>query len=122
PAGAAWSIRPRLGRSPAAGAAEAVLIARGEIAALAAVDLAELGTKRIARFSGGMDALAAAGFAIAPRTLPPGEDIDFLHFVHDRHDGNLESSRRYLAWEQGLVAQLDPGERAAFAVAAPDPA
>jgi hypothetical protein len=34
--------------------------------------------------------------------------------VHDRHDGNKEAARRYLAWETGLVAQLDAKEISAF--------
>jgi len=34
--------------------------------------------------------------------------------IHDRHDGNLESAKRYLEWEQGLMAQLDDEERAVF--------
>jgi phage terminase large subunit-like protein len=52
--------------------------------------------------------------------MPSREDaFDFLHFVHDRHDGNLEASRRYLAWEQGLIAQLDEAERGAFRLLLP---
>jgi hypothetical protein len=42
------------------------------------------------------------------------ECIDYLFFVHDRHDGNREAARRYLAWETGLVAQLDDKERAMY--------
>lgn len=38
------------------------------------------------------------------------ECIDFLFFVHDRHDGNKEAARRYLEWETGLIAQLDEDE------------
>ena len=64
----------------------------------------------------GQPALVEAGAALeaTPDTPGPEQAIDFLFFVHDRHDGNLESSRRYLAWEQGLIAQLDAAERAAF--------
>jgi hypothetical protein len=40
-----------------------------------------------------------------------------LFFVHDRHDGNLESARRYLEWETGLIAQLDEQEHASFRLA-----
>lgn len=66
--------------------------------------------------AGGQAALAAAGAAMEATPDSPSDEeaIDFLLFVHDRHDGNLEASRRYLAWEQGLLAQLDPDERAAF--------
>ena len=38
------------------------------------------------------------------------ECIDYLFFVHDRHDGNKESARRYLEWETGLISQLDEDE------------
>jgi hypothetical protein len=34
--------------------------------------------------------------------------------IHDRHDGNLESVKRHLEWEQGRMAQLDDEERAVF--------
>ena len=34
--------------------------------------------------------------------------------IHDRHDSNLESAKRHLEWEQGLMARLDDDERAVF--------
>jgi hypothetical protein len=34
--------------------------------------------------------------------------------VHDRHDGNKAAARAYLAWETGLIAQLDQRELADF--------
>lgn len=42
--------------------------------------------------------------------------IDYLFFVHDRHDGNKEAARRYLDWETGLIAQLDEQERQEFLI------
>jgi hypothetical protein len=42
-----------------------------------------------------------------------------LFFVHDRHAGNKAAMRQYLAWETGLLAQLDAQERAEFQVKAP---
>ena len=50
----------------------------------------------------------------SPEVPTDRDAIDYLFFVHDRHDGNLEAARRYLAWEQGLVALLAPAERARF--------
>ena len=48
---------------------------------------------------------------ISSPTLPADSDcIDFLFFVHDRHDGNKDAARRYLEWETGLIAQLDEDE------------
>ncbi len=48
---------------------------------------------------------------VSSETQPPDADcIDFLFFVHDRHDGNKDAARRYLEWETGLIAQLDADE------------
>jgi rhodanese-related sulfurtransferase len=127
PAGAQWTVRPRIGRPPSpalprkGGGRTVVLMAdEPEIAALAAVDLAERGLD--ARLlDGGMAAWRTAGLPVeaSPDRPSPEEAIDFLRFVHDRHDGNLEASRQYLAWEQGLIAQLDKEERAEFRLAEP---
>ena len=54
---------------------------------------------------------------ISTQNLPPDEDcIDFLFFVHDRHDGNKDAARRYLEWETGLIAQLDQDEMNLFSI------
>ena len=34
------------------------------------------------------------------------EQIDFLFFVHDRHDGNEKAMHDYLEWEEGLPEQV----------------
>ena len=48
---------------------------------------------------------------VSTEAIPPDSDcIDFLFFVHDRHDGNKDAARRYLEWETGLIAQLDQDE------------
>ena len=44
--------------------------------------------------------------------------IDFLFFTHGRHEGNAEAAAPYLAWEIGLVDQLDAQERGSFACVA----
>ena len=60
--------------------------------------------------------LADSGFpkelkTVSTEAMPPDSDcIDFLFFVHDRHDGNKDAARRYLEWETGLIAQLDQDE------------
>ncbi|MEQ8356041.1 MAG: rhodanese-like domain-containing protein [Kiloniellaceae bacterium] len=116
-AGALWSIRPRLRRLPLQPGQALYLIGGDmDVVALAAKELGSLGVVSACAVEGGQPALAAAGAAIeaGEATANPEKAIDFLHFVHDRHDGNLEASRRYLAWEQGLIAQLDEAERAAF--------
>lgn len=62
------------------------------------------------------DAWQSAGLNIIVTPDIPSEAncIDHLFFVHDRHDGNLESARRYLEWETGLLDQLDDQERSAL--------
>jgi 3-mercaptopyruvate sulfurtransferase SseA len=70
---------------------------------------------------GGCEAWRAAGLPVtaSPRSPTDAECIDFVFFTHGRHDGNLEAARAYLAWEIGLVDQLDAEERAAFRISAP---
>jgi len=115
--GAVWAIRPRLDRIAVSAATPVVLIAPDAgIAALAATDLAERGIPVAHWHAASPAAWQAAGLPVeATPDLPADADcIDFLFFVHDRHSGNREAARQYLAWELGLVAQLDPQERAAW--------
>jgi 3-mercaptopyruvate sulfurtransferase SseA len=92
-----------------------------DVARLAAIDLLESGANDVRLLDGGFAAWMRAGFASesSPADPPDAECIDYLFFVHDRHAGNREAMKRYLAWETGLVAQLDAQERAAFKIAAP---
>jgi rhodanese-related sulfurtransferase len=118
-AGAQWSVRPRLNTIESLpGRAAALFTDEPGTGALAAVDLAELGARSIIEVAGGFGAWAGAGLPVeaTPKRPTNAEAIDYLWFVHDRHDGNLEASRQYLAWEQGLIGQLDDNERAEFRI------
>jgi len=114
---AQWVIRPRLDQLDLTGASE-IILAGGDaaLAAGVALDLQERHSAQIARLTGGPDEWQAAGLSViaTPETPCDAECLDFLFFVHDRHDGNLEASRQYLAWELGLVGQLDEQERSVF--------
>ncbi|MCT7376758.1 rhodanese-like domain-containing protein [Chelativorans salis] len=116
--GAVWSIRPRLLRAAAPyGDRRIHLIADDqEIACFAVDDLRASGFHSAFVVEGSHAALVAAGAACqsSPDEPPDRKAIDHLFFVHDRHDGNLEASRHYLAWETGLVDQLDALEHAEF--------
>ncbi len=117
--GARWAIRPRLDRLGLAPDRPVVLTATDRLRAeLAAVDLRELGCRAIRYLAGDESDWTAAGLElVATPDDPPDEDrIDCLFFVHDRHDGNLDACRAYLAWETGLIAQLDEQERGVFRV------
>ncbi|MBR0648341.1 sulfurtransferase [Roseomonas terrae] len=115
--GATWTVRPRLDGIATPPAGPVVLIAAEPgIAALAARDLADRGIRATHWHAGTPAAWKAAGLTVeATPDLPADADcIDFLFFVHDRHSGNREAAKQYLAWELGLVAQLDAQERAAW--------
>jgi hypothetical protein len=83
------------------------------IAALAALDLAEAGCGDVAVLAGGMKGWTGATEA-TPGTPADADCVDFVFHTLGRNEGNLESARAYLAWEIGLVDQLDADERAVF--------
>ncbi|MCW5222180.1 sulfurtransferase [Verminephrobacter aporrectodeae subsp. tuberculatae] len=122
--GALWSIRPRLSEALAsagvAADASITLVAdEPAIARLVAQDLMARGQPCPQLLAGGVEAWERAGHALesSPETPGDAQCIDYLFFVHDRHDGNQDAARRYLAWETGLVAQLDARELAAYRIA-----
>jgi rhodanese-related sulfurtransferase len=119
---AQWSIRPRIAAAIPDRAKPVVLVAdEPGVAALAAIDLTEAGCKDVRLLEGGCEAWRAAGLPVtaSPRSPTDAECIDFVFFTHGRHDGNEAAARAYLAWEIGLVDQLDAEERAAFRISAP---
>jgi rhodanese-related sulfurtransferase len=116
---ARWSIRPRIADAAADGARTVVLIAdEPGVAALAALDLREAGCRDIRWLAGDERAWREAGLDVVatPDTPSDTDCIDFLFFTHGRHDGNAQAARAYLAWEMGLIAQLDAQERGAFRI------
>jgi hypothetical protein len=119
--GARWSIRPRLAAHTRNPTGAIVLVSDdADAARLAAIDLAEAGLGNVKLLEGGTPAWVAAGYATeASPAVPADRDcIDHLFFVHDRHAGNRDAMRQYLAWETGLLAQLDRQDRAAFRIPA----
>lgn len=115
--GAVWGIRPRLAALKLGAADDVVLMAEEKvIAEITAADLRDLGVTKIRYLAGDAAAWSKAGLKIVETPDMPSKEerIDFLFFVYDRHLGNLESARRYLAWELGLVEQLSTWERALF--------
>ena len=114
---AVWSIRPRVATVVADPAKMVVLVAdEPGVAALAAIDLREAGCRDIRVLGGGYEAWRTAGLPVVATPDQPADAdcIDFLFFTHGRHEGSAEAARQYLAWEIGLVGQLDAQERGAF--------
>lgn len=115
--GSTWSIRPRIARDVPAGAKRIALVSDDLLVLrLVARELAERKDVALRYLDGGYRRWVAEGRPTeASPDVPTDRDaIDYLFFVHDRHEGNLEAARQYLAWEQGLVALLEPEERARF--------
>ena len=122
-AGAVWSIRPRLATAcPPPGKSVLLVADAPALARLAAIDLAAAGTGDVRLLSEGPAAWAQAGLPIVATPEEPTDQarIDFLFFTAKRHEGTQEAAaaaRQYLAWEIGLIEQLDAQERGAFAIA-----
>jgi rhodanese-related sulfurtransferase len=116
-AGAKWAIRPRLHDVLIAPDVPVILLAaEASVAALAARELAARGITNIRMNVDTPDAWRAAGLSIESSDDAPADKdcIDYLFFVHDRHDGNKAAARQYLAWETNLIHQIDEQERSIF--------
>ncbi len=115
--GSRWSIRPKVIHD-AKGAKLPVILVADEpvIAQLAAIDLRDAGISDLRLLQGGFAAWTAAGLPTAEAANIPvdKECIDYLFFVHDRHAGNREAMKQYLAWETGLMAQLNEQDKSVF--------
>ena len=114
-AGAVWGIRPRLDRIEIDRNRPICLIGEDpDVAALAAGELTALDYTVAGYHERDVEVWRASGLSIesSPGTPSDEECIDYLFFVHDRHDGNLDAARAYLDWETGLIAQMHAEERA----------
>jgi rhodanese-related sulfurtransferase len=115
-AGAGWTIRPRIA-ADAAGAAQTIVLVADDpaVAALAAIDLAAAGKRDIRLLAGGFEAWRSAGLPVesTPDRPTDADCIDFLFFTHDRQS-NPDAARQYLAWETGLISQIDDQEHGVF--------
>lgn len=113
-ASSTWVVRPTLLDTVGTHTSQPILIVGTEMQKLEllAADLERAGCQDVY-----LTVLDAAGLetcslplAGGTDTLPDAACIDFLFFVHDRHDGNKEAARKYLEWETNLVAKLDEQE------------
>jgi rhodanese-related sulfurtransferase len=116
---AAWSNRALLRRVADPGTSCALISDEPQIAALFARDLRDMGCRKVVRVTGDLEVWRAAGLEIVatPDVPPDKECIDFLFFTARRHDNDPEAARQYLAWETGLLGQLDAQERGVFRIA-----
>ncbi|MGX0889787.1 cystathionine beta-lyase [Pseudomonas sp. ADAK2 TE3594] len=116
-AGSRWSIRSLLASDVAGEQRPLVLLADDPLlAAFATLELPDAQRAQTRLLDGGVEAWRAAGFVLQEdaNTPPDHQCIDFLFFTHDRHSGNKEAARQYLAWEIGLLAQMSADEIASL--------
>ena len=115
--GSVWSIRPLVADAVGDTGKTIVLIADdANVARIAALDLAEAGCGDVALLKGSIAAWATAGLPVGAGGDKPTdrERIDFVFHTLGRNEGNLDAARAYIAWEVGLVDQLDAQERGSF--------
>lgn len=111
--GSRWSIRPLIAAAVANETRPLVLLADSlEVAQLAVQELSEAQQAQARLLEGGIEGWRAAGLPVVDdaTSLEDAQCIDFLFFTHDRHSGNKDAARQYLAWEIGLLAQMTEQE------------
>ena len=113
--GASWSIRPNLSELALLPQQKSILLISEDIetAQLASIDLRELGVNEIYVNVDAPSTWKAAELPMESSPNSPSNEqcIDYLFFVHDRHDGNKAAARQYIAWEMNLLAQIDEQEK-----------
>lgn len=115
--GAHWATRARLDRLGLDAGSKVTVTGRDpELIAGVSGELLAMGITDVSTHTGEPALWRQHGHnVVATPDLPNEQDcIDYLFFVHDRHDGNMDAARRYLEWEVGLVDQLDEQERSAL--------
>ncbi|HLU02954.1 MAG TPA: rhodanese-like domain-containing protein [Advenella sp.] len=116
--GATWAIRPTLTAVAPRDKEQAVLLIgeRAEKLRMLAADLEHAGHTRIYAVCMDSEQIRHSGLAVSAdeTALRDEQCIDFLFFVHDRHQGNKEAARKYLEWETNLISQIDDLERQTF--------
>lgn len=111
--GAKWAIRPNLAEQVRGEGRRLVFICDDpRIGELAVSELPAAQRQRAGLFPRAL--LAEWPQVDGDTSLDDAACIDFLFFVHDRHAGNKDAARRYLAWETGLISQMNPAEIASF--------
>jgi rhodanese-related sulfurtransferase len=116
--GAIWSIRPRIVAAADRNKTTVLIVGEADQAVLAAMELVDAGIRNLRDLAGGFRAWRDAGLPVdaTPDNPPDLECIDFLFFTARRHDNDPEAARQYLAWETGLLGQLDAQERGVFRI------
>jgi len=115
---AVWAIRPTIANLARSKQLTNVILVADTVhqAKCAAIDLRDIGVTNIAQLQGNAKDWQQAGLRLVSTPTQPTnqECVDYLFFVHDRHDGNKAAARQYLAWETNLLNQIDDQERNSY--------
>jgi hypothetical protein len=115
---ARWTTRAGLEKVLGASIPARVILLADDmvIARLFAMDLQSMGVEKIQLNMDAPSQWKKEGLNVVttPEIPADKECIDYLFFVHDRHDGNKAAARQYLAWEMNLLAQIDDQERNSY--------
>lgn len=68
--------------------------------------------------TGGAEQWHAADIQTSSKSVPDAQRIDYLFWLHDRHDGNAQASAAYIAWEEDLPRQVGDHRNARFRIRA----
>ncbi len=113
--GAIWATRARLDRLAIDDPTDIVLVGQSAVLMAGIINEFKSLTGKTPRdiIVSDPNAWRSVGINVVETPDAPSDEecIDYLFFVHDRHDGNLDAARRYLEWETGLLDQLDDQEK-----------
>ncbi|KAF1021627.1 MAG: hypothetical protein GAK30_01687 [Paracidovorax wautersii] len=75
-----------------------------------------LDVAQVSILQGGLPAWQRSGLPVdaSPQSPPDEQRIDFLTWLHDRHEGNAQASAAYLQWELDLPGSVGEASAAGF--------
>lgn len=118
---AQWVNRSRLAQLPQQWTDAAQVLVFAEDITLARGTARDLRDAQVNAYvvTGNAEQWQAAGIETrSGNAVPESQRIDYLFWLHDRHDGNAQASAAYIAWEEDLPRQIGDHHNARFRIRA----